>query len=240
MKRNAFSDYDTLLARIEGSAAEPSWTRRCSHPRRWSAAQVFMLGAALLLLPFFALVGASVYLYRFFDTPTWPALFASVLLTGLVLLLYAAWASKKLTGRLRLARLVRRTVPALVAGYLLYSLIYLSSLNVKDESIRGYYRSLHPLLRVAVSTFILLDTDLIITDMRRTPDDYKRMGLPVAVSSMHYPQRDGYVHAVDLRTIGSTPMRNAFLAAYFRIMGFRTLRHVGTADHLHVSLPLPG
>jgi len=25
---------------------------------------------------------------------------------------------------------------------------------------------------------------------------------------------------------------------YFHLMGFRTLRHVGTADHLHVELPL--
>jgi hypothetical protein len=26
--------------------------------------------------------------------------------------------------------------------------------------------------------------------------------------------------------------------AYFWVMGFDTVRHVGTADHLHVELPL--
>jgi hypothetical protein len=45
------------------------------------------------------------------------------------------------------------------------------------------------------------------------------------------------VHAVDLRTIGRAEWKNVLLNWYFRSMGFRTLRHVGTADHLHVSLP---
>jgi hypothetical protein len=44
---------------------------------------------------------------------------------------------------------------------------------------------------------------------------------------------------MDLRTKGRSQARNALTVAYFRIMGFRSLRHVGTADHLHVSLPVP-
>ena len=39
-----------------------------------------------------------------------------------------------------------------------------------------------------------------------------------------------------LRTIRQGELRNALVADYFRLMGFNTLRHVGTADHLHVSL----
>jgi hypothetical protein len=27
---------------------------------------------------------------------------------------------------------------------------------------------------------------------------------------------------------------------YFQFMGFRSLHHVGTADHLHISLPISG
>jgi len=42
---------------------------------------------------------------------------------------------------------------------------------------------------------------------------------------------------LDLRTIGRSERRNRLTAAYFQLMGFRTLRHLGTADHLHVSLP---
>ena len=55
---------------------------------------------------------------------------------------------------------------------------------------------------------------------------------------LHFRQRDGWVHALDMRTIGHGTVRNWLTAAYFRLLGFRTLRHVGTADHLHVSLPL--
>jgi len=28
------------------------------------------------------------------------------------------------------------------------------------------------------------------------------------------------------------------MTIYFKIAGFRSLRHTGTADHLHVSLPV--
>ena len=44
------------------------------------------------------------------------------------------------------------------------------------------------------------------------------------------------VHAVDLRTKGKSELRNKLVSWYFRMMGFNTLRHVGTADHLHVSI----
>jgi hypothetical protein len=65
------------------------------------------------------------------------------------------------------------------------------------------------------------------------------MGLPPYERSLHLRQDDGYAHAVDLRTAGRSEWRNFLMRSYYRLMGFRTLRHVGTADHLHVSLPLP-
>jgi len=86
----------------------------------------------------------------------------------------------------------------------------------------------------------LLDGDLVVTDTRRTPVDYERMGLPTADWSMHYTQADGYAHAMDLRTIGRSGVRNWLTGLYFKALGFRVLRHVGTADHLHITLPLPG
>jgi len=55
---------------------------------------------------------------------------------------------------------------------------------------------------------------------------------------LHARQRDGWAHAVDLRTIGRSAIVNLLVEWYFRAMGFRTLRHVGTADHLHVELPI--
>ena len=65
------------------------------------------------------------------------------------------------------------------------------------------------------------------------------MGLAVNPASMHYEQSDGYVHAVDLRTVGRGWWRNWGVEGYFRAMGFGTLRHRGTEDHLHVMDPHP-
>ena len=80
----------------------------------------------------------------------------------------------------------------------------------------------------------------MVTDALRQPVDYSNMGLPTLDNSLHFVQHDGFVHAVDLRTIGRTEWRNALMIGYFRLMGLKTLRHVGTADHLHVSLAPPG
>ena len=64
------------------------------------------------------------------------------------------------------------------------------------------------------------------------------MGLPVNESSLHFEQANGYVHALDLRTQGRAVWKNTASIWWFKLLGFRTLRHVGTADHLHVSLPV--
>ncbi len=83
---------------------------------------------------------------------------------------------------------------------------------------------------------ILVDRDLLITDGSRQPEDYKRMGLKTNNHSLHYKQSDGFSHALDIRTKGRPEWLNKTVQIYFRLMGFNTLRHVGTADHLHVSL----
>jgi hypothetical protein len=72
--------------------------------------------------------------------------------------------------------------------------------------------------------------------MARTPADYGRMGLPVNDRTKHYVQSDGWVHAVDIRTRERNELENRSIQLYFWLMGFSTLRHVGTADHLHVQL----
>jgi len=62
------------------------------------------------------------------------------------------------------------------------------------------------------------------------------MGLKSKNHSLHYRQSNGYAHAMDLRTNGRSEVRNFMTQTFFRLMGFKTLRHIGTADHLHVSL----
>ncbi len=194
--------------------------------------------AVVVALPFVVLVRISVHFHVSRGLQTWLALGVGGLATLVVLTTYAVWISKKLTGRLRAVLLAKRVVFPLVVAYCLYALLYLSSLNAKSEEVRTYYRSLHPLMRVALSTIILVDRDIVVTDLTRTPQDYAAMGLPPQQASLHYRQADGYVHALDLRTIGRGGWSNWAVASYFGLMGFNTLRHIGTADHLHVSLPL--
>jgi hypothetical protein len=236
-----FAEFEALLEELERhkpSADQPSVTVRrglWGSVRRWLFRGLLL--AAALVFPFWLLVGGSVILYRHFGVPTWPSLLAGVLLTALLLLVYASWVAKRISGRRRVPFNVTKVLLAVVGAYCLYALIYLSGMNAKHDEVRLEYRSLHPLLRVATSTLILIDSDLVITDMQRRAEDYEKMGLPLYERSLHFVQEDGYAHAVDMRTIGRSGWRNLLMGAYFKAMGFRTLRHTGTADHLHVSLP---
>ncbi|GAB5521858.1 MAG: hypothetical protein RhofKO_41090 [Rhodothermales bacterium] len=139
-------------------------------------------------------------------------------------------------GRWHLGRWTRRVTLGLVLAWVGYGLVSLSAEHTKSEAVQAAYHQLHPLLRLATSTWILADADLVVTDAARSRSDYARMGLPVNERSLHFPQATGYVHALDLRTRGRAEWQNRLVVLYYRSMGFRTLRHVGTADHLHVSL----
>ncbi len=239
-----FAEYEAILARIEAAAAEVGEGAAQPRARAWRRALArwairASLIVAALALPFYLLVGVAVLLYRHAGFSTWPALLCGVVLTASLLTLYGSVLARRVAGRRRVWRTVAKVSLAVVGAYSLYGLVYLSSMNVKEEGLRAHYRSLHPLMRIATSTFILLDRDLVITDLQRRREDYGRMGLPVYERSLHFIQADGYAHAVDLRTRGHSEWRNLAMEAYFRLMGFRVLRHVGTADHLHVSLPVP-
>lgn len=190
----------------------------------------------ILTAPFVVLIRGAVWLYQDHGFPTWLALLGAGAATLALLTAYGAVLSRRFTGRARLRMVAQWVAAPLVVGYCGYALLHLSRVNAKDERVRSVYTGTHPLLRVAVTTLILVDRDAVITDLARTPDDYQRMGLPTNRGSLHYRQADGWVHAVDLRTRGA--IRSLLVEWYFRAMGFATLRHTGTADHLHVSLPL--
>lgn len=120
--------------------------------------------------------------------------------------------------------------------YVIHGVFYISGSNMKSSHLRYEILKVHPVLRLAVSTLIHLDKELIITDADRLPEDYKKMGLKAKNHSLHYKQSTGYSHALDLRTNNRPLWKNFLVENYFKLMGFRTLRHIGTADHLHVSL----
>lgn len=215
--------------------------RRPPRPVDWRAVPGVLLQAAFRLLvivalPFVVLVWGSVFFYRHGQVPTWLALLTAALLTMGVVTLYASWLAHTLTGRRSQLLLLGKWVALpLVVFYCGYSLLYLSRVNAKPE-VRAYYTALHPLLRLALSTWTLVDPKMVVTDMSRARVDYSKMKLPVNENSLHYRQADGWVHAVDLRTVGRGAFKNGLVRVYFFLMGFETLRHVGTADHLHVQL----
>jgi hypothetical protein len=173
-------------------------------------------------------------LYQGQAVPGWAALLLSGWATLMLLSFYGAALSRRFTGVARWKQVAKWVAAPLVVGYCLFSLLYLARGNAKDDAVRSVYTSTHPLLRVALSTLMVFDRKAVITDISRTPDDYRRMGLAVNQRSLHYRQTDGWVHAVDLRT--RSPFRSVVVEWYFLLMGFDTLRHTGTSDHLHVQL----
>src|SRR5881296_3077179 len=213
----------------------------------WRALAAEAAGAVLkvvliIALPFAVLVRGSVFIYEHGTRSVWLAVLTAGILTAGVVTAYAVWLARKFTsrggrgGRALVMPLAKWVALPLVVFYCGYSLLYLANVNAKSEPVRAYYRSVHPLLRLALSTLILVDRDMLITDTGRAFDDYGRMGLPTNSRSRHLKQADGWIHAVDLRTTGRGFIKNRGVQFYFWLMGFDTRRHVGTADHLHVEL----
>ena len=229
LPRRRLDDFDAVR-----TAHRP---RRSRWPRRIAAALAAAVVAAAL--PFLVLLRGSTWLYAGGHLSAWAALAAGAGMTVLLLAAYALVASLRLRRRVRVSGRLVRGLAALVIAYVAYGLLFLSGANAKSDAIRDEYRSLHPLLRMATSTLVLADGELLVTDAARTLDDYAAMGLPPNESSLHFEQDDGFAHALDIRTTGRSELRNGLTRAYFAALGFRTLRHTGTADHLHVSLPLP-
>jgi hypothetical protein len=193
----------------------------------------------LLVLPFIVLIRLAVWLHIHRELNGWVALSGSVIATTLLMAIYFSFMYTKMTGRLGdWMGFKRRAYAAgfLVFAYTAYTLFYISGENVKHNDTRSEYLELHPILRLSVSTLIILDRQLLITDAGRLPEDYAKMGLKSKKHSLHYIQSDGYTHALDVRTTGRSEWISTLVEFYFRIMGFNTIRHVGTADHLHVSL----
>jgi hypothetical protein len=199
----------------------------------WGATRVLLV----LALPFVILVRGSVYLFAVHGWYPWLALLgAAGAALGLVTL-YGVWVVRHVSGKSTRPAAVARWVAApLVLGYCGYALLYLSRVNAKTDAVRSAYTATHPLLRLAVSTLVLVDGDVVVTDLARDSRDYGRMGLAPNPRSRHFPQADGWVHALDIRTAGRGRVANWMVEGYFRVMGFDTLRHAGTADHLHVEL----
>ena len=193
----------------------------------------------VLILPFIALIRGAVYFHTNYNYGPWISLAGGIGITILILIIYMTVIHGMFSASLGSVRAfkTRMYIAALMLfGYCIHALFFISTNNVKNSALKSELRQLHPIVRVAVSTIIMIDKDLVITDAARKRSDYERMGLPVNERSLHYPQKDGYAYAIDLRTRERSHARNVLLQYYFRMMGFKTLKHSGTAPHLHISL----
>ncbi|MEO0469652.1 MAG: hypothetical protein AAF206_08540 [Bacteroidota bacterium] len=197
----------------------------------------------MLVLPFILLIRGSVWLYESYQWWYWLAMLAMFAGVFVLLLIYVVMLYDALVGSNKVTRTGLKAKSFLVVVIMLlfggYTLFNLSGANTKTEEVRKEFTSLHPFLRLGVGTLVMLDRSLLITDLSRAKEDYKKMGLKSLKNSLHYPQSDGFVHAMDLRTKGRSEVQNFLTQTYFQLMGFNTLRHTGTADHLHISLSIP-
>lgn len=247
MEQISQKDIDWLLNKesfaIEGKSSSditPTAPKeRVKKKRTFLGLLTKLIGLVLLLvLPFFLLIRTSVYLNITHGYNGWLALTGGILLTSFILLLYQLILFRRAKHKKRVAKISGSIASIMVGGFCLYAVFYLSGVHAKSEEVRAVYRSLHPILRVAVATTTLADNSLVITDIKRTEEDYAKMGIPLNRASMHYEQSNGFVHAIDLRTKGRSEFRNKSIEYALKAVGLKTLRHVGTADHLHVALPL--
>ncbi len=193
----------------------------------------------LLTLPFILLIRGAVYLHVHQHTYPSLSILGGMILSTLLVIVYLVFVYGYTTGywtSLQTLKKIAWIALFLVGAYSLHALLFLAKHNAKTPAIQQQYTKLHPILRLGISTVLFLDKDVMITDAQRQPEDYRKMGLPSKKRSLHYPQKDGYVHAVDIRTKGHFEVRNFLLKMYFYSMGFNTLRHVGTEDHLHISI----
>lgn len=194
----------------------------------------------IIAMPFFILIRTAVYLHFQQGVNTKVAILASAISTTVLLMIYFSVIYGKFTKKKTKIKYLRRRFAItffLVGVFVLHGIMFVSPDNTKSTAVGKEFNSLQPILRLGCSTLFLLDRDAIITDASRTPEDYRKMGLKTLKNSLHYKQEDGYAYAIDLRVKNRMELRNKALKAYFYLLGFKTLRHGGTGDHLHVSMP---
>ncbi len=204
------------------------------------ALSIKLLGLlALLALPFILLIRVAVWFHEQYHVFAWMSIIFGALFTAAVLFLYVSYLQHHLIKKTFTPKILQRNYAVALAIVMIYcanGVWSISAANVKETAVKAEFRSLHPILRLSISTLVLLEKDLILTDAERKPEDYQQLGLGSKRHSLHYKQSSGYAHAVDIRTKGHGWMRNKLIQSYFQLMGFNTLMHKGTAEHLHVSL----
>ena len=92
-------------------------------------------------------------------------------------------------------------------AYAMHTIFFTQAKTFKSSELREEMSEVHPILRLSLGTLVYLDTDVLITDASRVPEDYRKMGLKTPNQSLHYKQKDGYTYALNLKTKGRYSIR---------------------------------
>jgi len=205
----------------------------------WKILRIIFFILFIAVIPFILLIRLSIWFHIEFQYAAYVSIITAIFAVATLLFIYFSFIHTSITGKFGdYSGVKRRYIIALlfVVLYSGHALFFISGSNIKSKELASEFQNLHPILRLGTSTLTLIDKKLILTDAERAPEDYRKMGLPTKRNSLHYPQSDGYVYALDLRVNGRSELRNSLVKLYYTLMGFNTLRHAGTGDHLHISL----
>lgn len=191
-----------------------------------------------LLLPIPIFLRTSVFFYQNRHFGDWSSIFMGFIVALTVWSVFGWLVLRKLDKLKHIVQVLRKIAVFVFVFQIALGSMYISGAHLKNESLKASYREVHPILRMSIVVSAMISPDLVMTDLARSKEDYRRMGLPQKEFSLHFLQPSGYVHAVDIRTQGKSEIRNKLLQFGFWMCGFSTKRHVGTADHLHISLPI--
>ena len=184
----------------------------------------------ICFLVFFCILYTPMLLYRN-GLPSYPAI---VLGNYIYIVLFAFWFYKKKKYNKLKWPLILTFI--LVTGTSYYFINSLGNENFKNQSELGQYKdNTHPVLKYYTVILSVFDSDMVITDSKRNPEDYEKMNLPEFKGSLHYIQNDGYSHALDLRTKTRSRLRNLLVRGYYYLLGYTAIEHKGTAMHIHVD-----
>ena len=193
----------------------------------------------IIVLPFLLLTRGAMYVHVHYNPGAYISILFGMIIASIIIMIYFAVLYGRVSNKVGdMGMLRKKWVVAflIVLGYSIHGVFFMSPDNFKNPAIKKEMSKLHPLLRLGVSTLVMIDKDMLVTDATRAVEDYDDMGLRRNARSLHIPQKDGYAYAVDLRTRGRNEFRNRSTELFFHLLGFKTLRHVGTEDHLHLFL----
>ena len=175
----SFGQLKELNERFEQQLYDFNNSKNTKKAKTWkSRFLTLLLLIAGLILPFIILVRTSVYVYLRYQMNGWVALAIGCFATVLLLMAYGGFFVYRFGIGKKAFQLFTKGISVLVIAYTFYGVMYYSGLNTKTDEVRSYYRSVHPVMRVAFTTIPLVTSDMVVTDIQRTPEDYDQMGLP--------------------------------------------------------------